>query len=214
MTEIKYRIPKYWTIVRWILLSISIVLFIISMYQISQDKTHSDPGILFGICTITFILGMLIFLAEYGGWISSLGLLLFFVIMYLGMVFTSLENTKIQFVGSLIFPLSIFFLGGWLYWFNLGKTQWKNKRLLKKGILAKGTILSYTRTGVSLTKNTDFPKYGVALEIEVKPNGLPIFIAYANDMLSEHEITNLEKGLEISVRYMENDSENVSIQWN
>jgi len=213
MANVNKRISKYWTILRWVFIVISIVLFIVAMYMMANEKDHEGPGYVFSISIIAFILGMIIFIAEYGGWISSLGLLLFFGLLVLGIILSDSGNINAQVTGGLLFPLSIFFLGGWLYWFNFGITQWKNKRLLKKGLIAKGILLSFTRTGSKITKNTDFPKYGIALEIEVKPEGKSVFRAYANEMLAENEIVNLEKGIELTVRYMEKDKENVTVRW-
>jgi hypothetical protein len=204
----KFNFAK-WLMVLFI--STSVLSFIISM--ILEPKTDGDNkifGFLMSYSIIGFLIGMFFFVANMVNWVSAAGFALFIVLMILGIVLANSEDYGA--IGGLSFPFSMVIFGLWIYWFNIGAKNSKNKQLLKTGIKAKGILVGYKANGIEITTNANFPKYGMELIIDVQINGKTIFQTKANEMLTETEIFHLKEGMALSIKYKPDNTELIAVE--
>ena len=199
---------------KWLMigfLSTSIIAFIIMMTL--TPKLKGDDlifSVLIGYSVIGFIIGMFFFVAYLVNWISAAGFGIFILLMVFGIYLSGFE--KYGAIGGLSFPFSMGIFGFWLYWFNFGSKQRKNKVLLKTGLKATGILVSYEQSGSKVTTNANFPRYGVTLEIDVQINGKFSFHSKAEEMLSESEIFRITEGMSLTIRYNPENTEFVAVE--
>jgi hypothetical protein len=159
---------------------------------------------------IGFLIGMFFFVAYYVNWLSAAGFIIFILLMIFGIILANSEHYGT--IGGLTFPLSIGIFGFWIYWFNVGAKKRKSKLILKTGMPANGIIVSHKFNGMKITTNTDFPKYGVELIIDVQINGKTVFQSKANEMLTETEVFHLRKGMTLSIKYLPGNTDLIAVE--
>ena len=172
-----------------------------------QDFSRVFNGWLMDYSIGTFILGMVLLISQFTNILMGLGLLIFFIMLGISIIYSD----KADWAGCGL-PVSVFFLVGWIVWFSWGADKVRNQKLLKNGISAPAVIVSYVRTGTNTKVNTDYPRYGVKLVIEVHPKNSPYFSSKAEAMLAEHEIANITDGMPVTVRYDPKNKDKVAIE--
>ena len=191
----------------YVLLGSFAIIFFGGLLIYGQEFSKVFHGYLMGYSIVAFVIGIVLMVSQFTTGLLGLGLLIFLVMVGISIVFSS----KYEWAGCGL-PLSVFFLIGWIIWTSYGAGQVRNKKLLKNGISAPGVIVSYKRTGINMKVNTDYPRYGVELVIEVHPNDGPRFSSKAESMFAEHEIANITEGMPVTVRYNPKDKDRVSIE--
>ena len=208
VVKTKFNYAK-WLMVLFI--TTSVLSFILSMIVGPKaDDDNNIFGFLMSYSIIGFLIGMFFFVANLVNWISAAGYALFIVLMILGILLANSEDYGA--IGGLSFPFSMGIFGLWIYWFNIGSKKFKNKQLLKKGIKAEGILVSYKAIGTEISTNTNFPKYGMELVIDVQINDKTIFQSKANEMLTETEIFQLKEGMTLSIKYNPDNTELIAVE--
>jgi len=191
----------------YILLGSCVITFFGGMMIYGQDFSRVFNGWLMDYSIGTFILGMVLLISQFTNILMGLGLLIFFIMLGISIIYSD----KADWAGCGL-PVSVFFLVGWIVWFSWGADKVRNQKLLKNGISAPAVIVSYVRTGTNTKVNTDYPRYGVKLVIEVHPKNSPYFSSKAEAMLAEHEIANITDGMPVTVRYDPKNKDKVAIE--
>ena len=197
--------------IAYFLLSTSAIVFFVGLIIYGEKFAGMLKGALMIYSIAGFVIGMTILISTWTSWKLGAGLLIFFILLAVSIKFSN-NNTALGRLAGFGMPLSVFFLIGWIFWFAVGSDQADNKNLLKNGISAPAVILSCERTGVTMKVNTDYPHYGVKLEVEVKPKNEKSFVSVAEDMLAEHEIAEIKKGMHITVRYIPDKKDKVAVE--
>jgi len=188
--------------VQWALLSTSILGFVVAMvfFPSPGQAENQWVGPLMGASLLGFLAGMVVFTVRHASWIVAVGLVLFFALLGLAIFLTGMEGPPAV-AGGLLVPVSIFFLTGWCVWFSVGRVQWQRRRLLERGRSVPGVLVELRRLGMSVQRDTDYPRYGMELTFELRPEGAPAFRATATELLSETEIAALAPGRAATLRY-------------
>jgi hypothetical protein len=203
----KNILSRVFRFIPYILLGSFAIIFFGGLLIYGPEFSRVLKGWLMGYSIVAFVIGLVLLISQFTNGLLGLGLLIFFVILGISIVYSN----KYDWAGCGL-PVSVFFLIGWFIWFSMGADRVRNSRLLKNGVSAPGMIVSYKRTGVNVKVNTDYPRYGVELVIEVRPNDGPQFRSKAEAMLAEHEIANITEGMPVTVRYNPKDKDMVSIE--
>lgn len=104
------------------------------------------------------------------------------------------------------------FIGiGLTLWYLLLKPMVRDARLNDIGVEAMATVLGMQENGSSLQVGGALPKAGVAVLLEVHPNGRPPFQARVNTYVSAFEIGRLATGSTVHVKYDPGDTSQVVI---
>ena len=193
----------------------SFIVFFAGMIIYGDKFVNAFHGWLAGYSIASFAVGMVMLISIWTNWKLGIGLLIFFILLgfciSVSIKYSDQDTIATRLAGFGL-PLSVFFLVGWMIWFSVGSNQAANKKLLKKGALAPGKIISFKRTGVTMKVNTDYPHYGVELVIEVHPKNEAHFQAKAEAMLAEHEIANIKEGMHVTVRFNTKNKKKIAVE--
>lgn len=133
---------------------------------------------------------------------AILGVAVWMAAMYVYAVKISGSNAG---VNMFVFFLSLFLFILYILWITgsieMWMTQIQRDRLLKNGLPAKGKIISCTKTGLKITANADFPRYGTLILLEAETAEGEKFQAETKIMLTESEFTSLAGRKSISIHY-------------
>ncbi len=144
---------------------------------------------------------------------AILGVAVWFGFFYFYAVKISGSNAG---VNMLVFFSSFALLLIFILWISgvieMAMSGIRREKLLKSGTAASGCIVSCEKTGVKMSVNSDYPRYGAVLVIDIETSDGEKFQASTKMMLPEHELAGIRPGKQVQVRFDPRNRNNVIIE--